>query len=84
MTFVNLLFNLHVTDTQSGLKIIKKDCLAKILPKVLVKRFAFDLELLVNARHNGFRVIEAPIKINYNFANGTMVNVKAVKGIFLE
>ena len=41
--FVNMIFNLNVKDTQSGLKLIKYDCLKEILPKVLVKKFAFDL-----------------------------------------
>ena len=82
--FVNALFNLNVKDTQSGLKLIKYECLEKILPKVLVKRYAFDLELLVNAKKNGFKIAEAPINLKYNFGNGSGVNKEAIKGIFID
>ena len=82
--FVNTLFGLSVSDTQTGLKLIRKEVLDEILPKVLVKRFAFDLELLVNASQRGYRIAEAPIRINYNWGNGTMVNMNAMKGIFVD
>ena len=81
--FVDLLFNLDVTDTQSGMKLIKYDCLKRILPKVLVKRYAFDLELLVNAHKLGYKISEAPINLKYNW-NGSGVNRSAIKGIFID
>jgi glycosyltransferase involved in cell wall biosynthesis len=59
-----ILFGLSVKDTQAGLKLFKYDVLKKILPKVLVKKYAFDLELLVNANHHGFKIKEAPIELN--------------------
>lgn len=60
-----LLFGLKVKDTQTGLKIFKRKVLEKVLPRLLVKRFAFDVELLAVARRLGFkRIYEAPIKIN--------------------
>lgn len=59
------LFNLPVTDTQTGLKLFKHKVLAEVFPKVLVKRYAFDLELLVNVRIRGYKIAEAPITINF-------------------
>lgn len=82
--FVSTLFNLDVNDTQSGLKLVKYDCLKEILPRVLVKRFAFDLELLVNAQKYGYRIAEAPIELHYNWGNGSNVRYKAMKGIFVD
>ena len=82
--FVNTLFNLRLRDTQSGLKLIKTECLREILPKVLVKRFAFDLELLVNAKKAGYKIKEAPIELRYNWGNGSSVNLKAAKGLFVD
>lgn len=65
---IQLLFHLKVKDTQAGLKIFKKKCLEKILPRLLVKRYAFDLEMLAVAHHLGFtRIYEAPIKLKYSF-----------------
>lgn len=61
---VRALFNLPCHDTQTGLKLFKVDVLRKVLPRILVKKFAFDLEILVNAAHLGYRITEAPIVLN--------------------
>lgn len=58
---VKMLFNLPCHDTQTGLKLFKTDVLRNVLPRVLVKKFAFDLEVLVNAHHLGYKIVEAPI-----------------------
>jgi glycosyltransferase involved in cell wall biosynthesis len=58
---VRVLFNLPCHDTQTGLKLFKTEVLRKVLPRILVKKFAFDLEVLVNATHLGYKLTEAPI-----------------------
>jgi glycosyltransferase involved in cell wall biosynthesis len=65
---IRVLFNLNVRDTQTGLKLFRRNVLAKTLPLLAIKKFAFDLELLVVARQLGYRnVCEAPITLNYRF-----------------
>lgn len=65
---VRLLFNLNVRDTQTGLKLFRRRVLQEALPLLAIKRFAFDLELLVVARQLGYKkVCEAPIKLDYQF-----------------
>jgi glycosyltransferase involved in cell wall biosynthesis len=65
---VRVLFNLNVRDTQTGLKLFRRQVLADAVPLLAIKRFAFDLELLVVARQLGYRnVCEAPITLNYQF-----------------
>jgi glycosyltransferase involved in cell wall biosynthesis len=75
-----LLFRVNVRDTQTGLKLIRRDVLAAVLPRILEKRYAFDLEFLVVARTLGFaRVFEAPVRIDYRFASH--VDPRATLGI---
>jgi hypothetical protein len=72
-----ILFRVNVRDTQTGLKVIRRDVLASVLPRMFEKRFAWDLELLVVAKMLGFtRVFEAPVRIDYRFSS--QVNPKAV------
>jgi glycosyltransferase involved in cell wall biosynthesis len=61
---IKLLFNLPCHDTQTGLKLFRTEVLRKVFPRILVKKFAFDLEVLVNARHLGYKITEAPIVLN--------------------
>ena len=73
---VRLLFNLNVRDTQTGLKLFRRAVLQEALPLLAIKKFAFDLELLVVARHLGYRkIVEAPIRLNYQFES--TVNLQA-------
>jgi len=60
---VKLLFDLGVTDTQVGLKVFKRPVLEKIVPLMLVKKFAFDIEVLALARHFNFKIKEAPVRL---------------------
>ena len=65
---VRVLFNLDVRDTQTGLKLFRREVLAEALPLLAIKRFAFDLELLVVANHLGYKnICEAPIRLDYQF-----------------
>jgi glycosyltransferase involved in cell wall biosynthesis len=65
---IRLLFNLNVRDTQTGLKLFRRQALQEVLPLLAIKRFAFDLELLVVARQLGYgQVCEAPISLDYQF-----------------
>lgn len=62
---VNFLFGLNITDTQTGIKIFKREVLSASIPRLKVSRFAFDLELLVAASRFGYKIIEYPVEITY-------------------
>lgn len=64
---VKILFGIALTDTQSGIKIFKRKVVEKVLPRLLVKKYAMDIEFLSVARHLGFkRIYEAPVEVSFN------------------
>jgi dolichol-phosphate mannosyltransferase len=60
---VRLLTGVPLKDTQSGLKAMKKSAFADIFPRLAVKRYAFDVELLAVANLYGLNVVEMPVNI---------------------
>ena len=60
---VQILFGMPLRDTQTGLKLFRREVLDKVLPKLLVKRWAFDLELLALAHYYEYRIAHAPVTI---------------------
>jgi len=76
-------FGLNVSDTQTGLKVFKRKVLVKVLPRLMVKRWAFDLEMLAVANHLGFKKIyESPVEISYNFQSN--IGVTAVENFAID
>lgn len=64
---VKILFGLHITDTQVGLKLFQRKVLEDVLPRLLVKKYAFDIEILAVAYYLGYkRIFEAPIELNFD------------------
>lgn len=62
---VKLMFGLPIKDTQTGIKLFQRRVLEKTFPKVLVKKYAFDLELLVLVNYFEYKIAEAPVVVNY-------------------
>ncbi len=54
------LLGLRIRDTQTGAKALKRRVLEAITPRLLVKRYAFDAELLAAAQANKFNIVEVP------------------------
>ncbi len=63
---VKILIGANIRDTQAGLKAIKKSSFEKIIPKLVVKRFAFDVELLAVANLYGLKIVEMPVRLRLN------------------
>lgn len=65
-TLTHLLFGFNVRDTQVGLKLFKKEVVESVFPRLLVKQFAFDVEILAVAYSLGYtRIYEAPIRLMF-------------------
>jgi glycosyltransferase involved in cell wall biosynthesis len=80
---IRLLFELNVRDTQTGLKLFRRGVLQEALPLLAIKKFAFDLELLVVARQLGYRnVCEAPIALDYQFES--TVNLRSALSVLWD
>ena len=61
---VRIAIGIKIKDTQSGLKAGKGDALRTIFNAMLVKRYAFDVELLTIATALSLSIKEMPIEIN--------------------
>jgi glycosyltransferase involved in cell wall biosynthesis len=69
-TLTHILFGFKVKDTQVGLKLFKKKVAKDVFSKIIVKRFAFDIEVLAVAYKLGYtKIYEAPIKLNFKGAS---------------
>jgi len=76
-----VLFQLPVRDTQSGVNVIRRDVLQAVLPHMMQNGSAFDLELFVVARHQGFRkIVELPIVIGERFSSS--VSLRSIRNTF--
>ena len=69
---VRMLIGLPVTDTQTGMKLFKRRFLGEALERMLVKTYAFDLELLSIAYGRGARISEAPVEIRFGSKFGAL------------
>jgi len=72
--FTKFLFDLPVRDTQTGLKLFKYEVLKNIFPRILVKQFAFDVEVLVNAYRLGYKIVEAPVFLTTHWPSSVRLN----------
>ncbi len=71
---VRVLFGLKVRDTQVGMKFFRREVLEKTLPRLLVKAFAFDIEMLSVANYLGFKKIyEAPVELKVRFGGASTI-----------
>lgn len=81
---VRALLRVNVRDTQVGAKVFRREALDTVTPLLLIKRYAFDLEVLAVAAEFGFdRVREIPITLHYGFT-GSGINVEAIKRMFVD
>ena len=78
-----LLFRLDVRDTQVGLKVFNRRVVDEVVPLLLVKQFAFDLELLAVATAFGFnRVKELPVRLEYRFTGSALHSTAVLRALW--
>lgn len=73
-TGVRLLFGVNVRDTQVGMKFFRKKVIQRILSRLMIKQFAFDIEMLAVAKRHGFkRIYEFPVEISLEFSSSSII-----------
>jgi hypothetical protein len=77
---VRLLTGLRICDTQCGIKAVRRAAFERVFRRLTVKRYAFDVELLVLAKLYGLRVVELPVKMELK----SMFSFREVLRMFLD
>jgi glycosyltransferase involved in cell wall biosynthesis len=77
---VRMLTGVKLKDTQAGLKAMKKSAFADIFPRLCVKRYAFDVELLTVANLYGLRIVEMPTQLRIE----GLLNLKEMFKMFID
>jgi glycosyltransferase involved in cell wall biosynthesis len=68
------LFLMPYRDTQCGAKLFKKGVIAKIVDKLIITKWAFDVDLLYRANKEGFKIREFPT--NWSDKEYSKINFK--------
>ena len=81
---IKILFGLPVRDTQTGFKLFRYSSLKNSIKKIVIKKYAFDLELLVVSKIQKCKIIECPIilKPTRNYYN--RIGFKAIMNIIID
>jgi glycosyltransferase involved in cell wall biosynthesis len=80
---VKLLFGLPVRDTQTGLKLVRRDLLLQALEQTESRGFTLDLELLVRLVQLGAVMVEAPVVVRHSMKFGG-IGLRVVWQIFRD
>lgn len=82
-TMVKILTGLPVHDTQTGMKLFKRDAIDWAFSRMLVKRYAFDLEVLALVHLHGCKIAESPVIIEFKGKWGA-VSRKNIRNVLHE
>lgn len=80
---IRLLFGLPLRDTQTGLKVFRRKVVEAVFPRVLAKRFAFDIEVLANAHRLKFKIVDAPVTLEFRRKLGR-INFRDIMRVFMD
>ena len=79
---VRALFHLAVTDTQTGIKLVRAEVVRAVLPLMVEEGFVFDLELFCLAHQLGFDDwVELPVpiekRLSHRVSLGSVISITA-------
>lgn len=76
-----LLFRLPIRDTQVGLKVFRTEGVLPQLRKVTSQGWAFDLELLARLHKSGHKMLEIPVRLDFQFSSSVGIR-SGIRAIF--
>jgi glycosyltransferase involved in cell wall biosynthesis len=59
-----LFTGIKIRDTQTGLKVLRRNVLKRVGNKLSINRYAFDLELIAACNHCGFKIVDLPVDVH--------------------
>jgi len=81
---IKILFGLPVKDTQTGFKLFRSEALKKCISKIVVKKYAFDLELLVILHKYKYKIVEGPICLKSTRVYYNRIGLKDIYRMFMD
>lgn len=82
---IRFLYGLRITDSQRGIKIFKREVLEKVLPRLLIKTFAFDIEMLSVANCLGFKKIhDGPVEMDARKFKYSSIRTSTAWSMFID
>lgn len=81
------MFHMNLHDTQSGIKMFKKEVIKPIAKDLVTEGYAFDIEILAKATECGFKIVEAPIEVIFSREkeeDGRRIGFKDIFSVFGE
>ncbi|MEM1554494.1 MAG: glycosyltransferase family 2 protein [Thermoproteota archaeon] len=79
-TLVKLMMGIKLGDTQTGFKAFRTEALKRIMSVIVVKRYAFDVEVLAIANMLNMKIREVPVKIEQK----SMFSFKAMMQMLID
>lgn len=70
-----ILFRLDTKDTQTGLKLFRASVIKPVMRRILVKRYALDIEVLTLIHHNHGKICSAPVDLVFHRIAGGRINL---------
>ncbi len=72
---LKILFGMKIKDTQTGIKLYRENIIKNVVPRLRVKGYAFDIEVLALCAHEGASIEEMPVEIVFK-RNGSFGRIR--------
>ncbi len=82
--FLLILFQLNAKDTQTGLKLFSSEYIKPTMERILVKRFACDIEILSIIKKRGGKIVSAPVEVNFQRGTFGRIDIRDAFSIFID